>query len=538
MKTSADLLYEHVIRLVEPLTRFDRSSLVREVELISEAQGQASWWFFPTFDIDKSESAGPLPSGVRSFPSAGAANEAATSARDAAKRMLEGRLERWARENADDESALTVSDCFDGPFEFGAQSTCGGCNGNGKNRCGACGGQGRNRCSSCGGSGSANCRSCGGSGNQSCGSCGGMGRQQHYVTKSVWDGYANRYVSKSETEYRNCSMCMGRGRQTCFTCSGSRTVRCWGCGASGYVNCGGCGATGQVTCSSCQGTGQRHQRWRLSCKVSNRVEVKIQHDTSEVVAKLHSLSLDGLRDIAIVRQVEPKVFDDVVGRRYAVSCRVTQMAIEIGERIVTLAAYGGSAKVFDFKNIVGVLLEGDLAELEQAVDQSSAVSLRPQAPLVEAVTQCLLSEANAQLGEGGEAAKRLQAMGGLSGDYAERLTRALRLALARLYFGEIVLGAAIAAVLPAVSLLTAVRLGLVTDYNLQALTLSVLGGVAAFALMELMARKKLGESFGAVFGKDKIVGILKAQKVFRLWRIGAAAAATALTLLAMRMIEF
>ncbi len=538
MKTSADLLYEHVIRLVEPLTRFDRSSLVREAELISEAQGQASWWFFPTFDIDKSESAGPLPSGVRSFPSAAAAQEAATSARDAAKRMLEGRLESWARENADDESALTVSDCFDGPYEFGSEATCGSCSGNGKNRCSACGGQGRRRCTTCGGSGSANCGTCGGSGNQRCGSCGGMGRQQRYVTKAVWDGYANRWVTKSQTEYQNCSMCMGRGTQTCFTCSGSRTVRCWGCAGSGSVNCGSCGATGQITCSSCEGTGERHQRWRLSCKVSNRLEVKVEHSTSEVVAKLQSLSLDGLRDIAIVRQVEPKVFDDVVGRRYDITCRVTQMVIENGERMVTLAAYGGSAKVFDFKNIVGVLLEGDLAALEQAVEQSSAVSLRPQAPLVEAVTQCLLSEANAQLGEGGEEAKRLQAMGGLSGDYAERLTRALRMALARLYFGEIVLGAVIAAVLPAVSLLAAVRLELVTDYSLKALTLSVLGGVATFALMEFMARKKLGESFGEVFGKDKIVGILKAQKVFRLWRIGTAATATALTLLALRVIEF
>jgi|GEM_PF-6950924 len=538
MKTSADLLYEHVIRLVEPLTRFDRSSLVRETERISEAQGQASWWFFPTFNVEKSEGSGALPSGVRSFPNAGAAQEAASAARDAAKRMLEGRLESWARENADDESALTASDCFDGPYDFGAQASCGSCSGRGKNRCGSCGGQGRNRCSTCGGSGSTNCRNCGGSGNQRCGTCGGMGRQQHYATKAVWDGYSNRWVTKSETEYRNCSMCMGRGTQTCFSCSGSRTVRCWGCGASGWVNCGSCGASGEVTCSPCGGTGVRHQRWRLSCAVSNRLEVKLQHDSSEAVAKLQSLSLDGLRDIAIVRQVEPKVFDDVVGRRYALNCRVTQMVIEAGDRPVTLVAYGGGARIFDFKNIVGVLLEEDLAGLEQAVENSSAISLRPQAPLVEAVQQCLLSEANAQLGEGGESAKRLQAMGGLSADYAERLTRALRKALRRLYFGEIVLGSVIAAVLPAVSLLASVRLGVVTDYGMKPVILSLLGGAAAFGLMEFMARKKLGELFGEVFGKDKVVGLLKAQYVLKRWRIGTAVAASFLILLAMRMIQF
>lgn len=538
MKTSADLLYEHVIRLVEPLTRFDRSSLVREAELISEAQGQASWWFFPTFSIESSQSAGALPSGVRSFPSAGAAQQSADAARDAAKHALEGRIERWARENADDESALTASDCFDGPQDFGSQATCGSCSGNGKNRCGACGGQGRNRCNTCGGSGKSNCSNCGGSGSQRCGSCGGMGRQQHYVTKSVWDGYANRYVSKSEVEYRNCSMCMGRGTQTCFTCSGSRTVRCWGCGATGYVNCSSCGASGQITCSPCGGTGVRHQRWRLSCSVSNRLEVKVQHAASEAVAKLQSLSLDGLRDIAIVRQVEPKVFDDVVGRRYAITCRVTQMVIEIGDRPVSLVAYGGGARVFDFRNIVGVLLEEDLKGLEQAVEESSPASLRPQPHLVEAVTRCLLSEANAQLGEGGEAAKRLLATGGLSNDYVERLTKALRTALRRLYFGEIVLGSMIAAALPGVALLASVRLGMVTDYSLAAVAVCLLGGAAAFALMEFMARKKLGDSFGEVFGKDKIVAILKAQKVFKTWRIGTTAVAMGLMLLAMRMIQF
>ena len=522
MKTTGDLLHEQVIRLIEPLTRFDRSSLVRAAEQTSVAEGTASWWYFVHLEVEGKSGGGSLPSGVRAHSSAGAARQAAEAAKSSAHAALEARLQRWSEENADDDSGLSASDCLDGSLDFGHAHSCGDCNGAGKNRCRACGGQGRSQCTGCGGRGSSTCGACSGSGTDRCGACGGMGSKQEYVTKAVWDGYNNRYVSQSQTETRNCAMCMGSGRRTCSGCNGSRTKTCYSCGGQGQVNCGPCSATGSVSCSSCAATGTKHQRWRLSCRITNRFEVKLQHANAEVMARLSSSSLDGLRRVAIVRQVEPKVFDDVVGRKYTFTCHICEMVIEAGEKGVTLAGYGGSATVYNFKNIVGLLLEGDLAALQQALERTSKFSLRPQAPLVDALRECLLSEANAQLGEGGEEAQRLKSMGGLSEDYATRLTEALRKAFRRLYFGEIALGAIIAALIPVLSGMTAIRLGFTTGRSLTAVVLPWVAGVAVYALMEFMARKRINDGFGEVFGKKRIDAILRGQKVLKRWRIATA----------------
>src|SRR5690606_6298266 len=101
-----------------------------------------------------------------------------------------------------------------------------------------------------------------------------------------------------------------------------------------------------------------------------------------------------------------------------------------------------------YKNIVEILLEDDLKVLEQAIEQSAPLSIRPQQALIDAVQLCLLSEANAQIGEGVEGTQRLKALGGLSDDYAQRLASGLRTAFQRLYFGQIALGTTIAVFAP------------------------------------------------------------------------------------------
>ncbi|MBI1356777.1 MAG: hypothetical protein GC160_20750 [Acidobacteria bacterium] len=525
MKTSADLLFDHVIGLIEPLTRFDRTSLARTSERITEARGEASVRCQAQFEIDRESKAGKLPSVVRSFPNAAGARQAAEAARRTALAELPARLEAWAVRNRSNDSRLAPGDCFAGPSVWGCQTTCSSCGGAGKKRCHACGGQGRTSCGSCHGRGRARCSSCGGGGNQSCGSCGGMGRQQQAVTRSVWDGYNNRYNTETTYEYRNCATCMGTGRRTCSGCYGSGEVTCWTCSGSGSVGCSTCGSSGSVSCSTCSGTGALHETWRLRCSVSAAYDVQVAHGVAEVAAKLRSLSLADLGRLASVTQLEPHVSAAAVRRRYAFACRISQLVIQAGDQAVSLVGYSGGAHVFDFKNIVGVLLEGDLQTLEQAVQRSEAISLQPQPILIDAVNACLQSEANVHLGENGEAKQRLLADGGLGADYAARLTAALRTAFRRLYFGEVVLGAAIAALVPAVTGAAAFLFGLIAAYGPATLLAPPLLGAALFAGFELIARRRLAGLFGGVFEQRRIDAMLRGQKVLRRWRLATAAVA-------------
>ncbi len=529
METPADLLLQRVIALVEPLTRFDRSSLSRGPERSHAVEGNATWNFVPEFHIERVEGAGGLPGGVNTFSAPGQAEGAAQTARGTAQARLPQKLGGWADAAGSDNSALRASDCFDGPQTFGAGIPCASCSGQGRTRCVGCGGRGRSRCLSCSGSRKANCRKCGGSGTEACGTCGGMGRQTQYVTKQVWDGFNNRYVSQSATETTNCSACLGRGTRTCFTCSGARTVTCWGCGGAGDVHCGQCGASGYVNCSSCGATGTRHRYWKVWCSVSSTFGTNVADENPEIVSRLRSCSLDQLRGIATVRQGETSASSTSARRNYSFSCQVCEMIIEVGEnRAVRLVGYGDDAKVFDYKNIVEVLLEEDLKRLEQAVKQSSRISVRPERALVEAVQLCLLSEANAQIGEGPDGAQRLKALGGLTDDYAQRITGALRTAFRRLYFGHIAQGAALAIFVPSLLFLGFHLVGWTTKYLVEALSIPLLAGAGVYVAAELIARNGMKK----LFGGNRIEALLRGQKITRRWRVITAGGAIALFLAA------
>ncbi|MCB1019785.1 MAG: hypothetical protein H6509_14130 [Bryobacterales bacterium] len=534
MKSPADLLYEQVIQLIEPLTRFDRTSLKRESDHETQAGGEASRWYSPSFNVAPHSGGGQLPSGIQSFPSAGSAEQAASSARAAATKALPDRLRKWAERHAGDDSALTAGDCYDGSVTYGAQARCHSCGGQGKTTCGNCSGQGRTICSMCSGRGQTSCSGCGGSGQQRCGSCGGAGRMQRYVTKTVWDGYANRYHSHSETVMENCNMCGSSGRRQCGQCYGRGKQNCHSCANSGKVTCNRCGGSGSVSCSTCGASGWTHKTYKLGCSVQSRFEVDARHARPEVVARLKAFSLEHLSSLGPVEQQEPDVRANALRRRYRFTCRITELTLDTQGSAIQLVGFGERAYVFDFKNIVGVLLEQDLQTLETTVQQAPTFGVGPDEELVDAIRQCLESEANQQLGEGGPAAEKLKTTGTLSEDYAGRLTAGLRSGFRKLYLGESGLGAALAATLPAAAL-AAIALAGWRGKTSGPFWIALLASFLLYTGAEIFARSRVNRLFRAHMESKRMRSLLRGLGVMKKVRLTTAAVSLLLLLAALRL---
>ena len=528
MKTVADLLHEQVVKLIEPLTRFDRTSLNRGAEQTRVVKGEASWWYFAELQVVHEDEAGELPVGTYLYEQPHLAKQAAEKALESAKAAVSERIMAWTKQHVRSDAGPPSGVCYDGPKEYGSEAKCSACGGKRQVSCDGCGASGRVRCSTCSGRGRASCRGCGGRGTTGCGQCGASGRRSVYRTEAYYDNFTKQWSTRGVHDWENCNSCGGRGNFTCSDCGGGGSVSCWTCNASGNVTCRTCGGSGEVDCKRCEATGWRHQLWRVFCHVRDMFEVNVEDPNPEVKQRLETLIHGALEEVAVVNQIQPYVNSHSLRRRYEVACHVCELDIEASAQTVHLVSYGGSAKVYNFKNVVEALLEGDLAELEQAVKDSSAISFAPQPALVEAARQCLFSEANAMLGQGGEALRRVQSLGGLSESYAARLTKALQTALRRLYFGEMALGATIAAVLPAIVYMAAAAIGWSTTYGAAVLAGAPTLGAAAFAVMEHIARRRLGAAFGEIFGKEKIDAMLVGQNVIKRWRVGTAAVATVL----------
>ncbi|MEZ5392973.1 MAG: hypothetical protein R2724_08890 [Bryobacterales bacterium] len=371
-------------------------------------------------------------------------------------------------------------------------------------------------------------------GQQRCGSCGGAGRMQRYVTKTVWDGYANRYHSHSETVMENCNMCGSSGQRQCGQCYGRGKQNCYSCANSGKVTCSRCGGSGSVSCSTCGASGWTHKTYKLGCSVQSRFEVEARHAQPEVVGRLKTFSLEQLASIGTLEQRPPEVRENALRRRYAFSCRITEMVLDTEGTAIRLDGFGDRAYVFDFKNIVGVLLEQDLQTLETTVQQAPTFGVGPDEELVDAIRQCLESEANQQLGEGGAAAEKLKSTGTLSQDYAARLTTALRAGFRKLYLGEIGLGAAIAATLPAVAL-SAIALAGWRAASLLPFVIAMLASVLLYVGAEVFARSRVNRLFHAHMESKRMRSLLRGLGVMKKVRLTTAIVSLVLLLAALRL---
>ena len=521
-----DLVFDQVIARIEPITRFDRQSLSQLGSQERIAQGNARWRSTIAINTQGHSGTGGLGSNVIDVSGASNLTTEVGKAVEAAWDELPARIDRWLGEYGSSNQELTAEYCFDGPVTYGYQYQCQGCGGRGENQCTRCSGQGQYTCTGCQGDGTNRCFTCGGSKTIQCGTCSGRGTHMIHQSRQVYDSATNSYHTEYYTENQRCSSCGGQGSTTCTGCYGKGTVDCSICFGSGKERCTGCSGSGKITCSTCRGTGIKHETQTISCHVTHRWQVVIQDSNEEVNARLAKLELGPLAELGRISVDQPERGRDFVERRYRFSVDIAELSVGVVGREVELTGFGKTAKVYDFKNIAGILLQADLAELQAQLAREPRFAMQGSVPLTDAVKQCLDSEANAIVGEvesnDPRALKALvekQFAGALSVEYAKAASAALRTSLHRLFFPAVLFYAGSVALLPTVVFL----LAQLTDWGITNRVASAAAGLAvglvAWIVVERTTRKGFTEAFGASHARtvDRLLG---KRGVLGRWRVG------------------
>lgn len=390
-------MLEHVHAVVEPLTRFDRTSLDVKSHDLVVAQVDVVVRFDATFGTVHEDRPGALPPGVAAAGTASAAGDLVRAKIERDQADLPRRLEAWAARRSEDLSAdLVASECTDGPYLAGYTRPCADCAGLGQVGCNGCAATGWQTCWQCHGRAVVNCHRCGGSGDSACGTCGGRGSLQVQHQRSVWDAASQSYRNETEWRTETCTSCR-YGRVSCGGCLGSGRVTCNQCHA-GRVTCVECRGAGTLGCSPCDKTGRFSEILASQCVVATRLNVSAAVPWGEAKIFLEAIKdITSLAALGSFQVVASRAYSAGLERHIAGSVQVSRMRLGAGGQEIDLIGFGPLCRVFDFKNLVGHLLQADLEDLTSAVAAAPRLTLSHLPQLDEALSRFLASEANASL---------------------------------------------------------------------------------------------------------------------------------------------
>lgn len=525
------LVFDQIVARIEPITRFDRTSLsqVRAYDRI--AAGSARWKSSIAIGIQNRSGPGALPAGVVVVNGSNALGSESEAAVHAAWSEMPERIGQWLEQNGNSLQELTAPDCYAGPSIFGHQYRCDTCGGRGQTQCGQCHGKGDNTCTQCQGKGKQGCSQCHGQGTYACSGCGGRGNNTVQQQRQVFNSNTNSYDTEYYTQQQTCLSCGGSGKHICSGCGGDGETTCTWCQGSGRQRCSGCGGSGQKQCGNCSGTGQRHEIREIICHVTDRYNLVVDDSSEEVMTRLRGLTLAQLCELGTVTVDQPDRGADYLERRYQWTVNVAEVWVGVADREVVVTGFGANAQVHDFQNIAGLLLEGDLEQLTSQIGREPRVSTKLSPLLRTAVAQCLESEANITIGTArARDPKALKALmskqfaGALSPEYAHTLASSLRTALGRLYFPAMLWPAAAVMVLPAVLFLISQLTEWGTRNVAPSAGIALLAGVVAWMITERAVRKRLTGGFGPVQAAI-VERLLAAQGMVARWRWAGAVVA-------------
>lgn len=524
MSTHVENLLRQVADLVEPNTRFDLGSLPVEASEVRQYPVFAEETYRVSFSIERRRGKGALPDGTLPVDDESGLATHVERLLAARSRDLAERLRSWAGAQRElPGRPLAERDCHDGPSAAGFTKSCRDCGGDGQTQCTQCHGHCTVTCNQCYGSGHTKCRTCGGTAYQSCSACRGAGYTTQYKQVRRVNYADNREWTESVPEQQSCWQCAGQGKQPC-TC-GNGQVSCFGCGSSGKIRCNACSGRGSVDCGSCAATGTLHETAWIACTIEHSFDVRAPEAFDEARDAL--ASLESLCALTPVRSGGVDARPDGVTRRFDAPITIATAQLRAAGHTVVVHGYGESARVFDFKNLLGILLESDVAELARHLAATSALPLKPTPDLDSALNRVLLSEVNAAIAQSGArnatAARALSAdelRGAVTADYARQTAKTIRTAVARVYRGAMIVPAAIAAVVPTlvVALLHPV-IGPGDEILWSMLGAALVAGIGA----ELVARRRFRKRFEDA-AAPKALAVLRATFERWTWRVAMAVA--------------
>lgn len=482
-----------VIKLIEPLTRFDRASLKLEPNRVRTVTGKACWRFTPYISNEREEHTDRLPYFTTRVDSSEKLEEVAQQTCRAANDALPQRIQAWLRTNERTDRELEPSDCFDGPQIFGYEYKCHLCDGNGWVKCPDCS-NGYNDCGNCK-KGKIDCSRCysiiwGSTGEEDCKQCGAKGNK---------DG-------------RICPNCNGRKKVKCQKCGGAKTVTCPKCDGTSKIPCPTCKTTTRVDCLHCNKTGYFHVLRTIACTVTPYWGVDLKDEKPEVVRQLVNRDLNGLRTLANVTQIPPTVQGHIVEREYNIECIITELMVLVAEQKIELVGYGVKAEIFDYKGIASIILDADLKTLEQMVDQTPLRMWGHPSKLFTATKEFLQSEVNIEIDN-----PRWIQQNFVTRDYVKQVKTYLPVALQKLFTANIGLAFLIAVLSPTVLFFIGHFTGIREMIGNWVFVPSVVAAVIFWILLERRTRnqlktkfndnsdEKLGEKADGLFAKYHIL---------------------------------
>lgn len=519
--------FTRVIDVIEPLTRYDRTSLILDSALSRTVVGHATWRYSVSLKEQAQTSTGRLPHCQR-VSSQDELLAASTRSLKDGYSALPHRLQTWLTRNDQTDSRLLASDCFDGPKTFGYELMHSPCDGRGWVVCPDCK-DGYNTCGTCHGEGTLKCTHCqpwffgnlrGPKGTERC---------------------PQRCNCGKDKDGKVCGGCNGLGKVKCTKCEGDLKLRCPVPRCShGRIAHKPCEATGRLKCEPCDGTGYHHCLQRIECSVTDTFCAQVADPNREVVSALARRDLAALRTVATARRRPTEVGTTTLLRHYEFECAIGEIVIAVRDQRLAIVSYGANAYIEDYKDIIKHLLEPDRVALRAEV-ASSRVRLWGNPETLIAKTRLFLeSEINMTV-ENPEHIRFRR----IDDAYVAEATKLLRSALFAIFASRMGGATLLAALTPAIWLLTVYWLDgwtVIGNWLVPMITVTVAAG---FWLFERHARGNLVRLFDTgVTSKAKNLGMktdtlfAKYLAIWKLRGIAIAAAVTTLSTVAMLISAF
>ncbi|MBN9614312.1 MAG: hypothetical protein BGO25_09235 [Acidobacteriales bacterium 59-55] len=528
MTSTSSLVLDQVVALIEPLTRFDRSSVQLHEESEQTLSCTGVWTSSYAISSSVSDGTGELPSGVRDAGSQSgmerAINETISGERSNVVQRIQSWCDRQAQSSPSAHKPLTSGDCISGITRIGYTWKCSSCKGRGKTTCSTCNGNGKVTCSYCNGKGRTNCSQCQGKGKTTCSYCGGRGSQSRQIEKRGYNSATQQSFPIYETVWERCGSCQS-GETACGACHGGGTVSC-SCNGAGTVTCNSCLGKGEQTCNSCKGTGALHRIAETACQVTNNFTIQSGDFDEEDEQTTTNWDFQTFCQLANATSKAPDITASQLRRTYSATLSRTQARLECAGQGLLLRGYGPEARVFDFKGIVGHLLAQDLEQLHSTLNLPwGFLPFRNQGTLHTALSSMLQSELNQQLTNPQQRAA-LVANRTVTEEHATTTARCLRKAMSRLYSATATVGLAVLFVVAYATLHNLLWSGYMLPQNRPVAAVIFLGVVALTAIAaEFFARYFFLRGFsssGNTESRKAASRLLHSTGTIRRWRIAAA----------------
>ncbi|GGG25361.1 hypothetical protein GCM10011344_27560 [Dokdonia pacifica] len=377
---------------VETLTRFD----IEVLKVVScrkrNSLGEVNWSFRPIISIEKKSGKGKIPYTAIPKNDLEDLNSQTTKDYEKALEDLPQKLIKWDELNKTNDKELTPHDCFKGPITYGYHFQCRDCGGQGWNQCGNCRGKGSNTCDKCNTKGYIQCSKC----------------------INIWGNNTGKIKG-----------------ETCPTCQGRKTITCNKCQGQGNLRCKRCNGSGTISCRSCGNTGFFHELMILTCVV-NTVYKYIpnpKEKNKQIIQELNRRNLKDLQKISKVHRIESKIHNKSITRNYNSNCSITELIIKILDKKLIFIGYGENEIIFNYNNIVSILLEADLIVLERTLNLSKYKLWGTLIELSDNVGRVLESEINTMATK-----SSLIQDGIINKNYADRIKTALSKSLKKIIF--------------------------------------------------------------------------------------------------------